>query len=438
MKKLLFYLLIATFPLGVLTRLTVLPSVNIYFEDIIIMLILFFCWKDIMLFLKKRNSFVILFSLFALIGVIGVVGNVRGLFEIGSSLSYLGRLTAYLLIIIPLVKFPKNILNKLKMEMIVSGFIFVLFGYVQYLYYPALRNLYYLGWDEHLYRLFSTFLDPNFAGAFIVLIILLYSSFFFKQFLKLNIKSRIIYVLGYFFLFPSLLLTYSRSSYIVAIFSLTLFLVLLKQKKILLILGAVFVIGIFLLPKGLGGEGIKLFRISSIISRSAEYERALTITFNNPIIGVGFNSLRFVSGRYGFIPQKDLLLTHAGAGVPNSYLFVLVTTGVVGFILAMAFLFKVLKGVYIRIAGSNKNTHFFSNTHLNLRNSSLKTGEVDRTLRENRGNSMFAAAVFSSLIGILIGSFFENFLFYPQIMLWLIIIAGILFGSNNSTSRTKK
>ena len=53
--------------------------------------------------------------------------------------------------------------------MLISGSLIVLLGFIQLMFYPALRNLYYLGWDEHLYRMFSTFLDPNFAGAFFVL-----------------------------------------------------------------------------------------------------------------------------------------------------------------------------------------------------------------------------------------------------------------------------
>lgn len=406
MKKLLFYALVATFPLGVLTGISIFPAVNIYLGDIIIVLILLFFRRDILTFLKKRNSFMMFYCLFALIGIIGVIGNVRGVFEIASSLSYLARLTAYLLIIIPLMNFDKRVLSNLKKEMIVAGFIFVFLGYVQYLYYPALRNLYYLGWDEHLYRLFSTLLDPNFTGAFIVLIILLYSSFFFERFQGSKIKYRISYALGYLFLFPSLFLTYSRSSYVMAICSLVLFLIFIKQKKLVLILGAILVLGIFLLPGGLGGEGVKLFRTASILARTAQYENSLKIISKNPIIGVGFNSLRFVSGQYGFISPKDLLTSHAGAGVPNSYLFVLVTTGISGFILFLTFMFLTIKRIW--------------------------------AVQKNKGNTVYAVCVLVSILGILLGSLFDNFLFYPQVMLWIILLAGILFKNSNPVGRLKK
>ena len=46
-----------------------------------------------------------------------------------------------------------------------SGLVIVGLGFVQYFFYLGLRNLYYLGWDEHLSFIFQL-LDPNFAGAF--------------------------------------------------------------------------------------------------------------------------------------------------------------------------------------------------------------------------------------------------------------------------------
>lgn len=395
MKNFLFYLLVATFPLGVLTRISIFPSVNIYLEDIFIFLILIVSWKNILFFLKKRNKFSVIFFLFSVVGVIGVITHVQGFLHVFSSLSYLLRLVCYMLLLVPLSLLPSQTLTKLKVEMVVAGFIFVCLGYVQYLYYPSLRNLYYLGWDEHLYRLFSTLLDPNFAGAFIVLIILLFSSIVFKNFQISSFKYRISYVIGYLFLFPSLFLTYSRSSYIMAIFSFFLFLILIKQKKLVVVLGAILFLGLFLLPQGLGGEGVKLLRTASIFARTAQYEHSIKIIEKNPVIGIGFNSLRFVSGEYGFISQKDLLTTHAGAGVPNSYLFVASTTGIMGLLLVSCFLLMALREIYTRIKGDKKD-------------------------------SIFASIVFSSLCGVLIGSMFENFLFFSQILLWLILLSGIL------------
>src|SRR5207237_858262 len=53
--------------------------------------------------------------------------------------------------------------------MVIAGSAVVILGLIQLIFYNSLRGLYYLGWDEHLYRLFSTFLDPNFAGMYLVI-----------------------------------------------------------------------------------------------------------------------------------------------------------------------------------------------------------------------------------------------------------------------------
>ena len=42
-------------------------------------------------------------------------------------------------------------------------------GLFQFVFYPDLRNLMYLGWDPHYYRVFSTLFDPNFSGILFVL-----------------------------------------------------------------------------------------------------------------------------------------------------------------------------------------------------------------------------------------------------------------------------
>jgi len=55
----------------------------------------------------------------------------------------------------------------------------------------------------------------------------------------------------------------------------------------------------------------------------------LRIIKDNPLFGVGFNSLRFMKRDYGFLNQ-DWQESHSGAGVDSSVLFVWATTGVFG------------------------------------------------------------------------------------------------------------
>ena len=98
---------------------------------------------------------------------------------------YLVRWAAYAMLYFIVAGFPnKTVLQK---YLLVCGSVTILFGYIQYLFYPDLRNLYYAGWDPHLYRMFGTFFDPNFMGAIIVLFILFVLGLVLKKEIQRNI-----------------------------------------------------------------------------------------------------------------------------------------------------------------------------------------------------------------------------------------------------------
>ena len=81
---------------------------------------------------------------------------------------YLMRLVLYtgLYVVVAKGKESTNIwLKRLWVSIDLMGSI----GFIQYFFYPDLRNLYYLGWDPHYYRIVSTILDPNFCGILFAL-----------------------------------------------------------------------------------------------------------------------------------------------------------------------------------------------------------------------------------------------------------------------------
>ncbi len=82
-----------------------------------------------------------------------------------------------------------------------------LIGLIQFFMYPDLRNLMYLGWDPHYYRLFSTLLDPNYMGLLLVFTLLMGFGIFTK-------KHSVWIIAGQLVTFVALLLTYSRSSFL--------------------------------------------------------------------------------------------------------------------------------------------------------------------------------------------------------------------------------
>jgi hypothetical protein len=144
MKSFPFYLLIAFIPLGVITRFYIFPQLAVSILDIIVLCILLLNFRSIYLFLRKKNIYTILFFLIFLLGCLGTIIHVSSIFEFFVSMSYSLRFFSYILLLIPILSLPHKNIIFMKKELLFSGFIFIFLGYVQYFYYPSLRNLYYL------------------------------------------------------------------------------------------------------------------------------------------------------------------------------------------------------------------------------------------------------------------------------------------------------
>lgn len=370
--KLLFIFLLAAFPLGQIGRVELGGGVNILVNDFIVFLtvLVWFFAK-----LISRKSFakrplakpIAIFVLVALFSLVIHIGQFP-LPQFLTSALYLVRWIFYACLYFVVSDFDKVFRNKILYGLAAAGFISIFLGFIQYFLYPNLRNLYYAGWDEHLYRLFSSFLDPNFAGGIFVLIFLL----------ALSLSQRMIAVVS----FVALLLTYSRGSFLAFVAGILVFLFLTGRKKVIILVLAIFVGGIILLPKNLEGEGVKLLRTISINERLKSMEHAVAIFKDSPILGVGFNTYRYVQFKYNFITEEELQQSHAAAGADNSFLFVLATTGIIGF-LSYCYL-------WVRVVG------------------------------EVKGNAL----VLASIASIFVHAFFVNSLFYPQILEWLWILIG--------------
>ncbi len=305
------------------------------------------------------------------------------------SFSYLIRFIAYATVYFIFRGFDKEFKKKASYLLLLSGSIVVIGGFIQFFLYPNLKNLYYLGWDEHLYRMFSSFLDPNFAGAFFV-IFLMYSLSFLKKFIeeKSWIKSFIISIISLVTL-ASIYLTYSRSALVMLIVSVVTFLVLISQKKLIAVSVVVLVLLIFLAPKSFKTEGTNFLRIASSEARLESVQVAYNIFQKNPVFGVGFNAYRYAQNKEG-LNNASWQVTHSGAGTDNSFLFVLATTGIIGFVSYLYLLFKIF---YLAKINLKKN--------------------------------MYSVILFSSLSGLLINSLFINSLFYVFILEWVWILASL-------------
>lgn len=274
---------------------------------------------------------------------------------------------------------------------ITSGAVHVLLGLLQYFFYPDLRQLYFLGWDDHLYRLVGAFIDPNFEGALFVLIftalfMLLWNkkkSYMVKDFLGIGVFLLITLL--------SLVLTYSRSALVMLVVSLALFAFFLGNKKLVGAVGILTLVFIIVFSN-ISIEGLNPFRTASVAARISSMKEALVIIHDNPIFGVGFNAFRYAQHRYGFRTSEVWQTSHADAGTDNSYLFVFATAGIFGLI---SFLY-LLSSMVRLIQNYMKKDHLLPTIAL------------------------------ISLCGLCIDSFFVNSLFYTFFLFWIWSILGVM------------
>lgn len=406
--------MILLFPLGELGRFNVNNEISTTVNDVLVFSIVavWLVWlilKNRLDEIPKRKLTKPIF-IFILIAFVSLLFNINSLNpqEFLVSFLYLLRFISYSGIYFIITGFDKSFKRKILALMFFSGMLIVLGGFIQYFFYPNLRNLYYLGWDEHLYRLFGSFFDPNFAASIISLFLILLLTLLLSSPINSKKITAILIVLS-ILSFIALLLTYSRSGYLMFFVSAVSLLLMFGKKKYVAILLVVFTISITLLPKNLGGEGVKLLRTASLISRSEYLKNAVIIFKDHPILGVGFNSYRYAQHRYGFIDDSSLRTSHAAAGTDNSFLFVLATTGIVGFTFYIYMWFRILRKAYRDYVISNARER----SHGILRHSP----QNDR--------KYVSGIILASSIGLFVNSFFINSLFYPSIMLWMWVLIGL-------------
>jgi len=404
-------------PLGEILRINITSDIVIRPLDVSICLtaiaLIFFCIKD------KKFPKAYLFKpiiIFAAIGVVSLLVNAAyyNQNQFLASLLYLIRWLSYSMIYVAITKTDKKFRNIIIWFMVIGGIFVLLTGYAQFFLYPNLRNLYYLGWDEHNYRMFSVFLDPNFAGVFFVLFFLFVGGLLHNHLLirysgerrgskiskhnnqsdsgqaRMTIISLLVLLL--IAIVIAVFLTYSRSAILMLVAGITAYLGLTGKKKFIFALIGLIAVFVLTLSPTFNKENTNLFRTTSSFARLETYSNSIKIFMDHPIFGVGFNAYRYAQQSYGFRNVKTKFPNHADAGADNSFLFVLATTGVVGLSAYLFIWYSVLKrALYIYHKNSN----------------------------------MLALVVVCSSIGLFVNSFFINSLFFPNLMFWMWVTIGL-------------
>lgn len=385
----LLLLLFILFPLGQLIKIPLLGRVSVLPQEIVLAVL-------IVIFVAKNGFKAIIrgplvkeiffFLLVVFLSLILSPLRMKPL-DLVESIAYLIRFLLYFgLFVICVEDINRGGLKRsfLIKGLILSSLVFCFFGFAQFFFFPILDSITYLGWDIHHGRMVSTFLDPGFSGLVFIL------GFFLvlgqKYSTKLTILLESVYLI-------SLLLTFSRSSYLVFIFGLAIYGVMQKKVKIIAVITGLLLLGIIFVPKP-SGEGGNLLRTVSTFARVGDWQISLAIWQHSPIFGIGFNSYRIARETYGYVPPnrpetvlsgEGNLVNHSLGGADNSFLLVLATSGILGLAIFLNLWRKVVFSL----------------------------------------NNEYKTIILASFGAIFLHTIFQNSLFYPHIMEWIWILMAI-------------
>lgn len=382
------YFLVVIFFLSLLfgqTTSLFMLGLPVYAHDAVLVVLLVYYLVTYQKRKRKSPRLAVPILVFTGAGLISLFANLPrfGLPIISISALYLVRWVSYTFIYVFVLESTLSTGSWLK-GIFLTGMGFSILGIIQFFLYPDLRNLSYLGWDPYFFRLFSTLFDPNFTG------ILLIFTIFVGLFL-LSRKRQMWVTCGIGINMIALLLTFSRSSYVAFFVGLFVYGFLQRQWKMLFIF-LTFVGLTIIIPKP-AYEAFRLTREISAFARVGNWEQSISLAQESPIVGFGFNSLPFIRSIPGIetslIPGISSRISRSGAGIDNSLLFVLVTTGLVGL---ASYLWLLKKMIALGVD---------------------KKKELQ-------------AIFLASLTAVLIHSFFSNSLFYPWVVIWIWILVGVV------------
>jgi hypothetical protein len=252
---------------------------------------------------EKDVSFVVLLFVMTASFLLNIFDKDQS--QIITAMAYLARISVIFAMYFVVIKNDKKLLK----EGISLGlFVFLILSAAGYLFFPDARVLKLLGYDDHYYRAIGTLLDPNLSA-----VIYIWAFYWFSQFKD---KTRFLSLLALCLLG----LSFSRSAYLA--FALSLILVVIRNRNIKPIGWLLALLVIVLIAPKPFGEGVNLARTYSIDSRISNTKENIKLSPTKFVLGKGFN---FVSGElYG---DK---YTNRSSGVDNSYLFLWMTTGILG------------------------------------------------------------------------------------------------------------
>ncbi len=391
--KILIALLWVSLLLGQLGVLPLAEGVHLYVQDVVLVLIILYAvLHDGLIGKLSHLRLAAPIALFAGLGIVSHAANVTQypLEVIGKGSLYLWRWVAYAFFYAAVVNSPLS--SRFWLRWLAGfGVALSILGLLQFSLYPDLRNLWYLGWDPHYYRVFATLLDPNYVGILLALTIFLWV----YVFVSVKRTFRPLIGAGIVVAAVAMLLTYSRGSYLAFLAGVGAAIILLGRWKQGLFVGLIFLVVIVYIPKP-GGETLSLDRYDSTVARIQNWNQTIARIAERPVFGFGFNVVPFLDS-----DERRALPGRAGAGIDSSILFVGVTTGIAGLI---GYLWLLLQQI--------KPAFGFKRTTLKI-------------------------MYLSSFAAVFVHSLFVNSLFYPWVMVWMWGLVGIMEREVSGSAKVK-
>ncbi|MBI3341883.1 O-antigen ligase family protein [Candidatus Curtissbacteria bacterium] len=397
------YLLIACLGstvIGQLIRLEFFPTAALTLTDVIVLatdvvfVILALTLKKSLNLKTKLFVPAIVFTLFALATNVLAILNLPQAQVFASSLFLFRFLSlVFIAFVVSATVSRQKITNWVNL-MLTFGLVFAVVGILQLIFFPDLSAYTVYGWDPHQKRVFSTFLDPNFTGfANVIFFNVAIACFLFAK--RPYKKLDYYYLIVAIFSFISLILTFSRSSYLAFMAAIAV-IGLVKSPKLFLIAAFAF-LSLFLLVPQMQARIVGAFRFDDTSQARVEsWQNGLAVFEKNPVFGTGFNTFRYVQARDNLFTNESPLGGHSGSGVDSSLLLVAATTGIVGEIIFLTlFLFVFL------------------------------------SVKKKATKNPIKLAACATIVSIFVHSQFVNSLFFPQIMLLFWFLIGLTLANDS-------
>ena len=330
-------------------------------------------------------------------GSAAIAGARYGLsgFELALSLAYLARWVAYFgLYVVVLNAVRDDDAPRLTETLTKVVLVFAAFGIVQSIFLPGFAQLVYpddsraLTWDRQGHRLVSTLLDPNFAGALILIPLLVETA-------RLSYGVRVPRW-RLLLLLTALLMTVSRSSILaLAVGGLVILAARGLNRRLLRFSGLTLLLALPFVPMLVRfAASFNKFEVdASAMARTVSWLRALTVLADNLLIGVGFNTYGFVQKAYGWEGGGESFALDGGL------LFIAVMTGLLG-----VAVYSVMLGLVVRRCRRL-----------------WRDGTADPAARG------IALGVGAATVALVVHSLFVNSLLLPFVMEPLWVMWGVVF-----------